>query len=789
MVGMLWRKLARDLWSMRGQALTIALVVAAGVASLVALLSEYDSLRGAQQAYYERSRFADVFVSLKRAPKSVEGRIAELPGLAGWETRVVYDALLDLPGVTGLASGRFVSIPDFGEPRLNLVYLRSGRMPDPARADEAVINEGFATANGFRPGDRVAAMLNGRYQVLHIVGIGLSPEYVYAPTGRSLLPDDRRSGVFWMREAALAAALNMRGAFNNATLAVAPGASVQEVIARLDALLQPYGDFGALPREDQPSHRMLSEEIAQARNMAGILPFVFLAVVAFLVYMTAGRLVAVQREQIAALKAMGFSNATIGLHYLSFMTVIVLIGAAGGIALGAWLGKLMIGMQQEFYRFPLLPFQLPLRYALLGSAVAYLAAVGGALGSVRWVVRLAPAEAMRPPAPSSFHRSWLDRAGISRLFAVETGMMLRHIAQRPVQSALITAGIGCAVGLMIMGSFFTDAEYFIVNTQFNLAQHDDVALTFLHPLGPGAVLELQRMPGVMRAEGLRLVPVRLRAGHRSTLTVLQGIPGQSRLRQPLDDQLRRFTLPAEGVLLSVSLSELLRVPAGGSLQVEVLEGERPVRDLKVAGLVNDMLGTSAYAEKAALNRWMREGPLDSAAALTIDPLQAGAVFDRLKALPLVGAVEDRNSMVRIWDTLLRRYSLGITLVMAALSALIAVGVIYNSARIALSERSWELASLRVLGFTQGEVARILLSELALELALAIPLGFVLGWLGAQGLVAALSNVALYRIPLIITPRVYGGAALVALLSGALSALLVAGQIRRLDLVGVLKVRD
>lgn len=788
MVSMLDRKLLRDLWRMKGQALSIAAVVAVGIGSLVMSLSLLESLTDARRDFYNRHGFADVFIGLKRAPKTVGDRLGELPGVVQWETRLVYDVLLDIPDWQELAIGRFVSIPDSGDPRLNRLYLRRGRMLAADRSDEVVVSEIFADAHGYRPGDRIQALLNGRKQTFTLVGIVLSPEYVYAVNESVLFPDPKRFGVFWIREAALAAAFQMEGAFNSATLQLAAGASRRPVLDGADALLREYGSLGAYPRRDQISHRLVNDEIRELETMATVIPPIFLGVASFLIYITAGRLVAVQREQIASLKALGYGNAAIGMHYLKFVTLIVVAGTVMGIALGAWAGELLLDIYAVYFRFPSWEFRIPAWSLALGLGLSLLAAAGGTINSVLWVARLAPAEAMRPLAPAAFRTSWLDRVGLNRWLAPETRMALRYISHGPIRSALTTAGIACAVAVIIIGGFWTDAIDYIVQVQFGRAQRDTTYVSFTHPLAPAALQELRGMPGVLAVEGLRQVPVRLMSGPRRYLTGLSGIPEGAQLRQPLDMRLRRLSMPAEGVLLSQSLGDILQVKPGDVLQVEVLEGDRPTRDLPVVGLVNDMVGLSAYMDKSALNRWMKEGPLSSGAALLAAPGQSGALAAALKGLPQAGSVADHAAMVRTFVETFGKYINTFSALLELFASVLAVGVVYNSARIALSERAWELASLRVLGFTRGEVTRILLNKLALEHVAAIPLGYVLGYWGARWMIASMAKES-YSIPLVITNRMYAIATLVVLASAALSAFLLARQIRNLDLVGVLKARD
>jgi len=257
------RKVFRDLVHMRGQFVAVALVVACGVASYVSMVSTYRSLLLSQSQYYAAYRFANVFAQLKRAPDPVANQIRELPGVAAVQTRVVRDVILDVPGLTEPATGRLVSIPDRRAPVLNDLFLRQGRYITEGPSEEIIASEAFTNANQLQVGDSISGVLNGRWKKLVIVGIALSPEYVYeVRSGAEFAPDNRRFGVLWMGYEALASSFNMEGAFNDVSVTLSPGVSEEDIITRMDQVLARFGGTGAYGREEQVSHRFLSDEIA-----------------------------------------------------------------------------------------------------------------------------------------------------------------------------------------------------------------------------------------------------------------------------------------------------------------------------------------------------------------------------------------------------------------------------------------------------------------------------------------------------------------------------------------------
>ena len=782
------RKLLRDLLAMKGQALAIALVIGAGVAMYVMYLSNFDSLRRTQQAYYTQQRLADVFASLKRAPQSLETRLRALPGVARVETRTVADVTLDVRGLDDPATGRLISIPAARRPEVNDLFLRRGRWVERGRPDEVIASEGFVTANGLTPGDRVGAVINGRRRELTIVGVALSPEYVYSIRPGELVPDDRRFGVFWMERRALASAFDMEGGFNDVALTLTAGTSAAAVIARLDRLLAPYGGLGAIPRERQFSTWMLDSELRQLQSFGVVVPLIFLLVAAFVLNVVLTRALAQQRPQIAALKALGYTNRELAWHYLKWGVFIAGAGVIIGVLGGAWLGRSMIGLYNEYFRFPVLLYRLGPGVALGAAALSLTAAGLGAIAAVRRAVAIPPAEAMRPEPPARYRKGLLDRPFLTRRLPNAARIVVRNLERQPVRAAASVVGIAFGMAILQVGFVFLDAMTSLIETEFAVAQRQDVTVSFVEPRSARAVYDAANLPGVIAVEAQRNVAVRIRAGHRERTLSLAGVPAAPRLRRIVDRYGRVSTLPPSGLVLSSALAGALDVAPGEEVVVEVLEGRRPVRVLPVVGLVDDTMGLSAYMRLEPLHRLMREGATVTGVALLVDPAAEARLSARLKRTPAVAGTTFKRALVENFRRTLAQnmdLMIGMNVVFAGI---IAFGVVYNAARVSLSERSRELASLRVLGFTRAEISMILLGELAILTLAALPVGALIG----QGLsIAIVSSVEseVYRFPLVVTPQAIGRAALTVLIAALGSGLVVRRRLDHLDLVAVLKIRE
>lgn len=785
MVSALQRKLLRDLGLLKGQVITVALVVGLGVAAAIGLASTHLSLRGSMLAWYERGRLADVFASCKRAPRTLLATIETVPGVARAEARVIEPLALDLPDLPEPAMGLLISVPASG-PMLNVPHLRTGRLPEPGRPGEVVVGEAFARARRLRPGDTIGAVLNGRRTDLRVVGTALSPEFIIAvsPSGYD---DDERFALLWMDEEQLASAFRMEGAFNDLALRLAPGASTQSVVAEIDRLLVPYGGQGARDRTRQPSNRMLDNELNQLQAQATWIPMIFMMVAAFLVNVVLSRLVGTQREQVAALKAIGYTNREIGLHFLEFAAVVVCAGSALGIVLGDLLGRLLTNEYLSFFRFPSVQFRIDVETAVQGIATALLSALG-AVFAVRAAVRLPPAEGMRPPSPPVYSRLILDRIGVGQIFSQRARMVLRDLHRRPLRLLISSTGVAMAVGVVILGRFSGDAIDWMLSQHFDVEQRADLEVSFREPIAVEAVDALRAVPGVLRVEPARFVPARLRNGHRAQDVILQGLPAAPALRRALGPGYVPAPPPPWGMAAPEELFSRLGAALGDEVTVEALDGTGRTARVRLTARHEQLFGLIGTMEARQLDALFGDQGAASGAGLQVDSALANLTSSRLKEH---GSVSGATSLPRARRRFAERntsFLNVLTAVVTVCAIAIAIGVIYNDARVALEVRSRDLATLRVLGCTRREVSSVLLGELAAAIPLALPFGLWLGQLFADLIILGHDREALY-LQARVDPPTQAFAVLVVLGAALLSALLVRRRIDKLDLLAVLKSRD
>lgn len=781
-------KLWRDLWHLRAQMTAIMLVMACGVVTYIMFSSTHNSLQLSRNDYYDNYRFADLFVSLKRAPLGVADRLTEIPGVTVAEPRVVAWASVDLPEFPETITARIDSLPDYGPPHLNALYMRSGRSVSEGRDDEVVVDQAFATAHHLKLGDKLPLIIKGKRRALTIVGTAMSPEHIYQIRPGAFFPDELRYAVLWIARTPLSYAYEMKGAFNSVVFRIEAGSDEKAVIDQVDNILAPYGGLGAYARADQLSHKFLNEEFAQLQTITRIFPAIFLGVAAFLLNIVVNRLVTTQREHVAALKAFGYSNTAIAWHYIKLVLVVVVVSIVLGLAAGLYLGHGLSNIYLDFYRLPYLLYRLEPSVLFNAALFTASAAILGTLLAVRSAAKLRPAVAMRPEPPALYRETLLERLGLRQRMMQPTRMILRHIGHRPFKSALTVLGIALAGAITTTGLFQRDTVSYMMDVHYNLASREDMSVTFTEVTSRRAVNELVSQPGVAYGEVFRNVPVILRHEQRSYRTSIRGVEPGGVIKRLLDTEQQQLRIPAGGMLMTDFLAERLGVKAGDTVTIEVLEGNRRVVEVPVVGLVSEYLGLFGYMDRNALNRLLNEGDAISGSYLTVDKAAYDSLHRWLKETPRIASVVERTRDMRNFERIMEETMLYITSIATIFSSIIAVGVVYNSARIILTERGRDLASLRVLGFTRGEISYILLGELAILVVVSLPLGLYLGNLICGYIASTLQN-DLYRVPLIINRDTYAFAAAVVVAAAAISALVVRRQLDRLDLIAVLKTKE
>jgi putative ABC transport system permease protein len=631
--------------------------------------------------------------------------------------------------------------------------------------------------------------MNGKKRRFHIVAIALSPEFIYSIGPGALMPDDKRFGVMWMSRDVLAAAYDLEESFNYISLTLRHNAASAPVLSRLDVLLEPYGGVSAITRKDQISNWFISNEIAQQKTMATILPSIFIAVAVFLTNMVLARLIATERTEIGLLKAFGYSRFQIAWHYSKMIVVICLIGVILGSLLGAYFGRLNTEMYADLFRFPLLIYRpSPFSFAV-AAGISLVAALVGALGAVNSAVKLPPAEAMIPPSPSVYRHSFFSTSVLTRWLDQPSRIALRQLGRWPLRSFLTSSGIAMAAGLIIMTLQWDDSLGHLKRVYFFEAQRQNVTLGLIEPQAIRAIYDIANLPGVMKAEPTRFVSADFKVGAITHRGSISGILPNNVL-QPIYDDAKQESLsvPDDGLMIASRLARKLKVKVGDIIWVEILEGRRPKVLMPVVGIFETYIGLPTFMHLSSLNRLLKERPSVAYVNLLIDPNYQDELYQTLKSTPKIGAVMLKQSALDSFNKQVIEHLLVFISMFTVLAVVLVFGVTYNSTRIALSERGRELATLRVLGFSKGEISYVLLGEVMFLVVFGLPLGCLFGWLLVWSMAASFDT-EMFRIPLMIEASTYGTAIVWVLLAAVASAALVRRRVDKLDLIRVLKTRE
>lgn len=788
MVGPLHRKLARDLRELLGPILTIGIVVACGVSAFVCLTGTYRALVGARDVYYADYRMADVFASAKRAPLHVLDQLGAIPGVRRLESRVTASIRVPMEGMDSPADGIAISIPDSGSARLGALRLTEGRMPRLGHDDEAVLLDAFARAHQLVPGASLRIVIDGQQRTIRAVGFVTSPEWVIAMVPGSIAPDDARYAVVWMRRSALAAITGLEGAFNDLAIEVQPHVRHVSVISQVDRLLADYGGVGAYSVERHPSNYYLTQELVQLQGMSNFVPTLFLSVAAFLLNVVLARIVTLQRDVIATLKALGYTDFAIALHYLELVLVIVLIGATLGLALGAWLGHAMTELYLGYYHLPHLAFSMPTDVAAIAVLTSLAAGMVGGLGAVRAVLRLTPSEAMQPPAPANYGTAGSLSPAMRKLISPSLRMVYRELIRQPARSALSVLGIGMAVGLLVLGASMSNAMTSLLTDYLPSVQREDLTVTLRAPVPSRVTHSFAAIDGVRAVGALRMLSVRFESESHARNASIVAYPTRHALRplRALDGHI--VEVPTHGVILTDILAQRLGVVPGGHVRVVILEGERMTLTIPVVGVVSEAMGMAGHMDLDELHRLLGEPASVNQILLDLDPLYAATVRRRIDDMPAVASAGSVKANLRDFANQSGEMTLVFALIVGAFAAAITIGVVYNNARVTLNARQRDLASMRILGFTKGEISSVLLGEMTVQVACALPLGL---WLGKRMLDGMMADVdpETFRMPVAIHADSYAIASIVTILAAAGAALVVRRRLDSLDLIGVLKTRE
>ena len=795
------RKLARELWSNKWLLSAIISIVVVGVTCLVSMGTAYSNLTEAKRRYYRQCRMADFSIDLKKVPLADLEPVGRLPGVATIRPRIQFFATVDIEAAAGAAdassleplNGLVLSLPDRREPILNDVVLKRGSYFTDRRANEVIVNEAFALAHGLAPGDWIRLVLNNRRQELFIVGTAISSEFVYLLGPGTIVPDPEHFSVFYLKTSYAEDVFDFDGAANQLLGQLSPGKkdSAEEVLARTEQMLSSYGVFNTTPLADQASNKYLSQEIEGLRIFAFFMPCIFLTVAAMVLNVLLTRLAEQQRTVVGTLKALGYSDGQVFAHFLKFGLSVGLTGALLGCGIGYVLAELLTWVYTYLFEFPDLRNRFNPNLHATALLISLACAVLGSLRGTRAVLRLQPAEAMRPKPPRQGKAIFLERfSALWRRLSSGWRMVFRGVVRNRMRSAagIFAAAMGASV--LVTGFMMVDATTFLVDFQFKWVMKSDMEVTFKDEKCEDVLAEARRLPGVDRAEPILNLACTFTNGQFRHKGGITGLAPGATLTVPHDRAARPIRIPSAGLAMSRKLAEILHLERGDTVTIRPIKGLRQEHSVLVAEIADSYMGTAVYADIHYLSRLVSEELAISGLQLATshDQKQVRELYRELKEMPSLQGVMNRADMVESLEKTMILNMLVFIGCLVLFAGIVLFGSILNASLVSLAERQREVATLRVLGYGPWQIGSLLFRESMIVTLLGTILGMPIGYLLSVGMAMAYDS-ELFRFPVILSPGTLVLTLAMAVLFGTLAHLFVQRSIHRMDWLEALQAKE
>jgi len=789
----LLKKLLRTIWKTKGQFIAMVAIVTIGISIYISVTTAYLNLTGSQHKFYRDNNFAEHYFHLGRAPEEIIHRIAELPGVDLVSGRIQKDVPVfkdNNERATARVTG--YSLPLGKE--VNGLQVTSGRLFEEHSVGggiEILVDPGYAEANGIAEGDAVVIGAEGRKVTLRVTGTAISPEFVYAVKDlTSFAPEPKSFGVIMISEHQAQQIFHLNGQINQVLVTFKPGADRAEIVGKIKDMLEPYGVLTDYPQKDQLSHALLEGELDGLRVMSVFMPVLFLGIAAAIQFVLLGRMIKNQRLQIGIMKALGYSSTAVIMYYTSYALLITMLGALIGIVLGVYFASYFSDLYGMFFRLPQAIGAINIR-AVINSVLLGIFVGGGAgILASRRVLKIQPAESMRPEPPKKSGAILLERFSFFwKRLSASWRMSLRSVMRNKVRFGLVVMGVIGAVSMLLLSVFMNDAVDYMIDIHYYKQTRHDYLIRFTGLVKEHELLNLARLDGVYLAEPLLELPVKIHYNGKAEDDLIKGLDPLTKLKAVYDAAGREIPLPEEGIVISNVSAKKLGVAVGDVVTVESLLGQGPshLTQVKVVGINTILIGSESYSSLHQANKLIREGGLISAAMLKTDPGLQAALEDTMNDMTGIASILSRQKELGNFNELMGSmiYMMGIMVFFALALGFV---IVYNASVMSFNERLREMASLRVVGFTRGEISGLLFKETALQSLLGIALGLPLGNMMINSYIASMST-DLYTMPIIIYPSTYFYTAAGGVLFVMIGHFFAVRGVKKLDLVEVLKSRE
>ena len=787
-MNILFRNLLRDIKKSKGQFISILIIVILGVTFYTAINSAFKNLSTSSDKYYEEYRLADIWVDIYSAPIGIKEKIESIPNVKTATGRIVKDASINIS--EGNATLRFITLPDIKRDIVNDVVIKSGRYFSEDDSSQCLLDEDFFKANNLNLGEYIYPIINGNKVKLKIVGCVKSPEFVYTLKDASeIIADNKRFGIIYVKQSFGEAIFGLNGSINNISIQVFNSSDVKNVKDDVKKALKNYGVKSVIDRDEETSSKMISEKIKQLKSMGGTFPVIFFMVASIIIYIMMGRMVENQRTQIGVLKAVGFTNMQVLAYYMSYSAMIALIGSFIGSILGTYMGVAMTKLYNQYFNLPLAEVKIYGEYVIPAFILTLIFCLFAGYHSCKIIFKIMPSEAMRQKSPQSGKKIIIEEIDLIWKNISHLGkIILRNLFRYKKRALLTSLGVIFSSAILLVALSMGDSMDFMIKQQYGNIQNYDIKVKFSKLISIEELNNIKNITHVKEMEPILETGVEISNGWKSKTVGFTALVKEPEMYKVEDKSGNAISIPSNGVLISEKLANTLGVKVNDSVNIKFYFPGKDKKEMVVRGIVVQYLGLSTYTSMDNLNSILGEGMIASSAVLKLDNINfENEIKDKLKDMPNVTSVESKSDSLNALLSAMgaMQASIGVYIMLAAI---LLSAVLYNIATINIFERQRELATLKVLGFSNNEVKKLIFNENYIIVILGMIVGLPFGkWLGAS--LMASSSTDAYTIPYVVEFKTYIIAIILTLLFTAITNLTLMKKIKALDMIEVLKNKE
>ncbi|MBK5252349.1 MAG: FtsX-like permease family protein [Peptostreptococcaceae bacterium] len=717
-------RLFRHIWEAKGQFIAVSMVVAVGIMTYVAISLAVLDLQVGVEQYYKMNNFQDVSVELTKINEAGLERIRRMPRVEAVQGRVFYRTPLKVEDKDEKVNVGISSIPE-AENRINDLYILDGGWIQDERRDVLVLEQ-FAEARGIKVGDVVHPQIGGKEYELDVRGIVGSPEYIYLMEDeQNLLPQPSKYGIFYVSEEFAQQAFGYSKSYNEVLIKLKNPEEDGIFKDELEKVLERYGVRRIVRREDHVSNRVVSEEIRGARQMAKAIPLVFLGVAAAIIAIMISRMVKNDRTSIGVLKAIGYSNRDILLHYTEHAFIIGAIGSIIGVLAGYLFSGPMANMYQEYYRIPFKVRIFSWTYLGMGFVLSAIYCIGAGLWGARSVLKIAPAESMRPEPPKKIGKTYIQRVTfIWKHISFSWKVVWRNVFRSRKRFVFLSVGIAVTFAVALMPAHMLNVFEAMFYDQYGEFMRMDYEIAYTQPLSERSVMEISELVDVSEIEGKIEFPFEIENGWKSKVVSVIGLKPDTVFYHLTDSDGGELSLSPNGILVSEPMAYILDLEKGDFVNVKNFIPFKDDVRLRVDGVVKQKLGLNAYMDIGFMQKYLMDDEMITGVMLN----STDKVKEKMEDVTNISSVNSIVDLRNIFKDFTKLTYASLS-VYAFFAGILGFAIVYNSTMMSISERRLEFSSLRIMGFSKKEINRIVLKENLIMTAFGIVLGIPLGrWL-------------------------------------------------------------